>query len=67
MRDNERVNDFDLAAYQLARQARIAEYDMRVAEYERKLRRADWLMYALIGLAIAAATVLMTGVELNWW
>ncbi len=67
MRDNERVRDIDLAALQLARRARMMEYEMQAAEWERKVHRADLLWYALILLSIVAATVIITGVELNWW
>lgn len=67
MRDNERVRDIDLAALQLARRARMMEYEIKAAEWERKANRADLLLYALILLSIVAATVLVTGVELKWW
>lgn len=67
MRDNERVTDIDLAALQLARRARMLEFEMQADAWERKAHRADLLWYALIGLSIVAATVLMTGVELSWW
>ncbi|MDR4470429.1 MAG: hypothetical protein MRJ68_19385 [Nitrospira sp.] len=67
MRDNERVNDIDLAALQLARRARMMEYEMQAEAWERKSHRADLLWYALILLSIVAATVLVTGVELKWW
>lgn len=67
MRDNERVRDIDLAALQLARRARMMDYEIQAAEWERKAHRADLLWYALIGLSIVAASVLMAGVELSWW
>jgi len=45
----------------------MMEYEMQAAEWERKVHRADLLWYALILLSIVAATVIITGVELNWW
>jgi len=67
MRDNERVQDIDLAQLQLARKARIMQYEINAAEWEQKYRRADRLMYALIVLAVLAVVVLFAGIEWQWW
>lgn len=67
MRDNQRVGDIDLAALQLARRARMMEYELKTAEWEQKVRRTDALFYFMLALAIGAAAILLLGVDLKWW